>query len=80
MFEQKRFLMIPGPTPVPESALIELAKHPLPHRSPEFSEIFLNCTEGLKNIALTQKAIPFIYTASGTGAMEAVLANVLSPN
>lgn len=40
----------------------------------------MKCTEGLKKVALTEKATPFIYAASGTGAMEAVLANVLSPN
>ncbi|MDJ0624923.1 MAG: alanine--glyoxylate aminotransferase family protein [Candidatus Caenarcaniphilales bacterium] len=79
MFEQKRFLMIPGPTPVPESALLTLAKHPLPHRSPEFSEIFMACNAGLKKIAQTEEATPFIYAASGTGGMEAVLANLLNP-
>jgi len=70
--------MIPGPTPVPESVLIELAKHPLPHRSPEFSQILLECTEGLKEIAQTKLAIPLIFAASGTGAMEAVLVNLLT--
>jgi aspartate aminotransferase-like enzyme len=79
MFDQKRFLMIPGPTPVPESALLQLAKHPLPHRSPEFSEILMRCTEGLKIVAQTKQADPFIYAASGTGGMEAILANLLSP-
>ncbi len=78
MLNQKRFLMIPGPTPVPESVLIELAKHPLPHRSPEFSKILLECTEGLKEIAQTKLAIPFIFAASGTGAMESVLVNLLT--
>ena len=78
MLNQKRFLMIPGPTPVPESVLIELAKHPLPHRSPEFSQILLECTEGLKEIAQTKLAIPLIFAASGTGAMEAVLVNLLT--
>jgi aspartate aminotransferase-like enzyme len=78
MFDQKRFLMIPGPTPVPESALLELAKHPLPHRSPEFSKIFMECNEGLKVVAQTKSATPIIYAASGTGGMEAILANLLS--
>ncbi len=79
MFKQKTVLMIPGPTPVPESALIELAKHPLPHRSKEFSEIFVKCNEDLKYIAKTEHAIPLIFCASGTGAMEAALVNVLNP-
>ena len=71
--------MIPGPTPVPESVLVELAKHPLPHRSPEFSQILLECNEGLKKAACTTEATPIIYAASGTGAMESVLANLLNP-
>jgi aspartate aminotransferase-like enzyme len=79
MFNQKLFLMIPGPTPVPESALVELARHPLPHRSPEFSSIFMECNEGLNEIAQTKEATPIIYAASGTGGMEAILANLLSP-
>ena len=33
----KTFLMIPGPTPVPESILLAMAKHPIGHRSTEFS-------------------------------------------
>lgn len=79
MFTNKQFLMIPGPTPVPEEALIELAKHPLPHRSKEFSDIFTDCNSKLKQIAQTEKAIPIIYAASGTGAMEATLVNILNP-
>ena len=31
--KDKTFLMIPGPTPMPESALMEMAKHPMAHRS-----------------------------------------------
>ena len=37
--KDKTFLMIPGPTPTPESALLALARHPLGHRSTEFSAI-----------------------------------------
>ncbi|MGL4618534.1 MAG: alanine--glyoxylate aminotransferase family protein, partial [Chroococcidiopsis sp.] len=35
----KLMLMIPGPTPVPEAALLALAKHPIGHRTSEFSNI-----------------------------------------
>ena len=34
--KDKTFLMIPGPTPVPESVMLEIAKHPIGHRSGEF--------------------------------------------
>ena len=79
MFEQDQILMIPGPTPVPEEARLELAKHPTPHRSAEFSEILLSCCEKLKYVAQAEETEVFIYTASGTGAMEAALVNLLSP-
>lgn len=77
--QDKSFLMIPGPTPVPESVLVELARHPIGHRSKEFSDIFMSCTEDLKWLAKTKNSDAFIYTASGTGAMEAAIANIVSP-
>ena len=40
--QDKTFLMIPGPTPVPESVMLEIAKHPIGHRSTEFSAILEN--------------------------------------
>ena len=77
--QDKSFLMIPGPTPVPESVLVELARHPIGHRSKEFSDIFMSCIESLKWLGKTKNSDAFIYTASGTGAMEAAISNVLSP-
>ena len=77
--QDKSFLMIPGPTPVPESVLVELARHPIGHRSKEFSDIFMSCIEDLKWLGKTKNSDAFIYTASGTGAMEAAIANVISP-
>ena len=71
--------MIPGPTPVPETVLVELARHPIGHRSKEFSEIFMSCIEDLKWLGKTKNSNAFIYTASGTGAMEAAISNVISP-
>src|SRR3990167_5693585 len=77
--QDKSFLMIPGPTPVPESVLLELARHPIAHRSKEFSDIFMSCIEDLKWLGKTKNSDAFIYTASGTGAMEAAISNVISP-
>ncbi len=77
--QDKSFLMIPGPTPVPESVLVELARHPIGHRSKEFSDLFMSCIEDLKWLGKTKDSDVFIYTASGTGAMEAAISNVLSP-
>ena len=75
--QDKDFLMIPGPTPVPESVLLALAKHPIGHRSKEFSKIFSSVNEKLQAVAKTQNDV-FIYTASGTGAMEAAISNTIN--
>lgn len=74
----KLMLMIPGPTPVPEQALLALAKHPIGHRSSEFAPIMAECTENLKWLHQTQNDV-LMLTASGTGAMEAGIINFLSP-
>lgn len=76
--KEKQFLMIPGPTPVPESVLLSLAKHPIGHRSKGFSKIFDSVTEKLQWLGQTKNDV-FIYTSSGTGAMEGAIANTVSP-
>ena len=73
----KTFLMIPGPTPVPESALIEMAKHPMAHRSKEFSNILKEVYKDLKYVFQTKNDV-FLFTASGTGAMCAALENIVN--
>lgn len=70
-------LMIPGPTPVPEKALLELAKHPIGHRSDDFSKIMAEITQNLKWLHQTQNDV-LVLTSSGTGAMEAGIINFLS--
>jgi aspartate aminotransferase-like enzyme len=76
--DDKLMLMIPGPTPVPEQVLLALAKHPIGHRSGDFSKIMAEVVEGLKWLHQTQNDV-LILAASGTGAMEAGIINFLSP-
>lgn len=75
--QDKTFLMIPGPTPVPESVLLAMAKHPIGHRSSEFSDILKEVYADLKWLFQTKNDV-FIFTASGTGAMEAALSNLVN--
>lgn len=75
--QDKTFLMIPGPTPVPESVLLAMAKHPIGHRSSEFSDILKEVYADLKWLFQTKNEV-FIFAASGTGAMEAALANIVN--
>lgn len=76
--QDKTFLMIPGPTPVPESVLLAMAKHPIGHRSGEFSDLLKQVYSDLKWLFQTKNEV-FIYAASGTGAMEAALSNLVNP-
>lgn len=76
--ENKQMLMIPGPTPVPESVLLAMAKHPIGHRSGDFSKVIAELTENLKWLHQTSGDV-LMLTASGTGAMEAGIINFLSP-
>ena len=46
--QDKLTLMIPGPTPVPETVLKAMGRHPIGHRSGEFQAIVRRTTEQLK--------------------------------
>ena len=76
--QDKQLLMIPGPTPVPDSVLLAMAKHPIGHRSGAFSQVIEEITENLKWLHQTQGDV-LMLAASGTGAMEAAIINFLSP-
>jgi serine---pyruvate transaminase len=71
-------LLTPGPTPVPEEVLREMAKPIIHHRSPEFREIFARVNANLKYIFQTIQPVITI-ASSGTGGMEASFVNMFSP-
>jgi serine---pyruvate transaminase len=75
---KKYYLLSPGPTPVPERALSAAAEPIFHHRTPEFSALFMEVTEGIKYVFGTKEEA-YILTSSGTGAMEAAVVNLLSP-
>jgi aspartate aminotransferase-like enzyme len=76
--QEKQLLLIPGPTPVPQTILLAGAKPMINHRGPEFKAALDECTQGLKRVFQTGHEV-FILTASGTGGLEAAVVNVLSP-
>ena len=73
---KKYYLLSPGPTPVPEKVLSAAAEPIIHHRTPEFSNIFMETTEGLKYVFQTEQDV-FILTSSGSGAMETAVVNTL---
>lgn len=74
----KEFLMIPGPTPVPESVLRKMAMSMINHRGKEFAQVLKNVTEKMKKVYLTESDV-LLLTASGSGGMESAVVNFLSP-
>jgi len=74
----RHFLQIPGPSPVPDRILRAMSLPTIDHRGPEFAALGLRVLSGLAQIFQTRHPV-IIYPASGTGAWEAALANVLSP-
>lgn len=69
-------LRLPGPAAVPERVRAALALPVLNHRGPEFRAVLAECVSALRRIFGTRRDV-LLFGSSGTGAMEAALANVL---
>jgi alanine-glyoxylate transaminase / serine-glyoxylate transaminase / serine-pyruvate transaminase len=74
----RHFLQIPGPSPVPDRILRALSLPTIDHRGPEFGALGRKVLADVRRIFQTRHPV-VIYPASGTGAWEAALTNVLSP-
>ena len=75
---QKRYLMTPGPTPVPPEVFAAMSA-PIPHhRGPDFRAAFARVLERLGHVFRTENDV-LLFAASGTGAMESAVANTCSP-
>src|SRR6266550_892537 len=75
---EKRYLFTPGPTPVPPEVLAALAQPIVHHRGPDFRIVYERCLARLKDVFRTEREV-MLFTASGTGAFESAIANLLSP-
>jgi aspartate aminotransferase-like enzyme len=75
---EKRYLMTPGPTPVPPEVLAALAEPVIHHRGRDFREIYGRCLARLQEVCRTGHEV-LLYTSSGTGAFESAVANLTSP-
>jgi aspartate aminotransferase-like enzyme len=74
----KRYLMAPGPTPVPPEVLAAGAQPVLHHRGPDFRALMRRTLERLQEVCQTRNDI-LLFTASGSGAFESATVNLLSP-
>ncbi|HJT78188.1 MAG TPA: alanine--glyoxylate aminotransferase family protein [Gemmataceae bacterium] len=71
-------LFTPGPTPVPEETLLELAR-PVPyHRTAEFRQVLAEVLQDLQYVFQTRNPV-LPLTCSGTGGLEAAVVNCLAP-
>lgn len=75
---KKKYLLTPGPTPVPEDALLAMAEPVIHHRTGEFSDILKRIWSNLQYLFQTGGDV-FFFASSGTGGMEAAVTNLLSP-
>jgi serine---pyruvate transaminase len=73
----KRYLMAPGPTPVPPEVLAAGAQPVIHHRGPDFRELAKRCLGRLQEVCRTTSDM-LLFTASGTGAFESAIVNLLS--
>ena len=74
----KRYLMAPGPTPVPPEVLAAGAKAVVHHRGPDFRSLMQRTLERLQEVCRTRNDV-LLFTASGSGAFESATVNLLSP-
>jgi aspartate aminotransferase-like enzyme len=75
---EKRYLLTPGPTPVPPEVLAAIAQPVVHHRSPDFRPIYERCLARLREVFRTAEDV-LLFGSSGTGAMESAVANLCSP-
>lgn len=76
--QDKNYLMIPGPTPVPPTVFAAMSRPIGGHRTDEFAKMHQRIVEKLQKVVQTKNDI-FVVTHSGTGALETAIANTVSP-
>jgi aspartate aminotransferase-like enzyme len=69
--------MIPGPTPVHDRILAQLARPTVSHVAPDFVADFRECLGNVARIAGTETGRPFLVAGAGTLAMEMALVNLI---
>lgn len=72
-------VFIPGPTNIPDEIRRAIDLPTMDHRSGAFVEILHPALAGIKRILKTRSGEAIIFPATGTGAWEAAVTNLLSP-
>jgi aspartate aminotransferase-like enzyme len=74
----KRYLLAPGPTPVPPEVLLSMAMPMIHHRSPDFLPVLDSAKKGLKWLFQTKNDV-LILASTGTGGMVGAVNNFFNP-
>ena len=74
----RQFFANPGPTNIPDSVLRAMDRPSIDFQDPDFQEVYDEAFAGVKRVLRTSQHL-FMYNASGHGAWEASLTNLLSP-
>jgi serine---pyruvate transaminase len=74
---EKRYLVTPGPTPVPPEVLAATAQPMIHHRGPDFRATLGRVVERLKLVFRTENEM-LTFTSAGTGVMESAVQNLCS--
>lgn len=70
----KRYLLAPGPTPVPPEVLLSMAMPIIHHRSPDFLPVLDSAKKGLQWLYQTKNDV-LILCSTGTGGMVGAVNN-----
>jgi aspartate aminotransferase-like enzyme len=73
----KRYLLAPGPTPVPSEVLLAMAAPIIHHRSPDFLPVLDSAKKGLQWLFQTKNDV-LILSSTGTGGMVGTVNNFFS--
>mmetsp|Transcript_15485 Transcript_15485/g.41581 ORF Transcript_15485/g.41581 Transcript_15485/m.41581 type:complete len:417 (-) Transcript_15485:128-1378(-) len=73
----RNFLMVPGPSYVPDRVMRAMHRQSEDHRSLDFPRLTLEVLEDVKEIFQTKEGTVFLFPATGTGAWESALSNTL---
>src|SRR5829696_9591906 len=75
---EKRYLVTPGPTPVPPEVLAATAAPMIHHRGPDFRVVYDRCLTRLREVFRTEADV-LLFAATGTGGFESAIANLTAP-
>jgi len=75
---EKKLIMVPGPTNVPDRVMRAMLKPMISHRSSEFRDLYDSLTENMRYLFQTDGDV-YVLTVSGTGGVECMIGNTVSP-